>query len=110
VTAKEEILASFRSALETPGAERSGNIIAEELKWRAARYLADDRAILVEAISDWLNSGDELLVTQAAVLIQEFQLRELQADIERVRTDVVAGRLMKPSSAWIFDRALDRLR
>lgn len=110
MTVKEDVLASFRSALETPGAEKSGNILADDLKCRAARYLAQDRASLVEAVSEWLTSGDALLVTQAAILVQEFQLRELRADIERVRTEVIAGRLMHPSSTWVFDNALDRLR
>lgn len=93
--AKTNVLASFQTALSMPEAENSGNLLADELRRRAVNFLSRDRASLVEAVRDWLVSHDELLATQAAVLVGEFQLQELREATKRVRDEVASGSFMK---------------
>jgi hypothetical protein len=106
---KEDVMADFRIALQLPGVEKSGNILAEELKRRATRYVDRDRTGLVGAVKDWLEARDDLLTVQAAVLIREFKLDELKDSMRRIRNEVAAGAFLKPTSVWIFDRALESL-
>lgn len=109
VMAKQEVLASFEMARRIPGVEKSGNVLADELNKRAARYVKADRAGLVDAVGEWLESYDEVLAVQAAILVREFQLNELRDATQRIRDEVALGRFMKPRSVWIFDRALESL-
>ena len=104
-----EILADFRSALHLPGVEKSGNILADELKRRAQRYLEKDRVGLVDAVEEWLEARDELLTVQAAILVREFRLVELRDKLEGIRDEVAAGAILRRSYLWLFDRALESL-
>ncbi len=106
---KEDVLRSFSMALETPAAEKDGNVLADELQRRAARFVTKDRAGLVEATRDWLCSNDAVLALQAAVLVREFHLVELREETERVHRKVASGVFMKPSSAWVFEQAVRSL-
>lgn len=106
---KADVLAAFDDALRLPEAEKSGNILADELKRRAARFADRDRRGLVEAVEQWLESRDELLAVQGAVLVREFRLRELREVTKRVRDEVASGGFMRPSSTWIFDKAIASL-
>ena len=106
---KEDVLAAFDDALRLPEVEKSGNILSDELKRRAARFAVHDRQGLVEAVRQWLESRDEVLAIQAAVLIREFRLSELRDSIKRIREEVAAGGFMRPSSIWIFDKAIASL-
>ena len=73
---KEDVLQSFGVALDTPGAEKDGNVLADELRRRAARFVTKDRSGLVEATREWLCSNGSVLALQAAVLMREFHLVE----------------------------------
>lgn len=106
---KADVLESFNLALLQPGVEKSGNILADELKRRAAAFLSNDRGGLVDAVSEWLDSRDDVRVIQAAVLIGEFRLSELLEATRRVRAEVASGVFMRPSSTWIFDKAIEKL-
>ncbi len=107
---KAQVLSAFEEALELPEAAKSGNLLAEELRRRASAFVLTDRDGLIEAVRDWLDSGEEILTVQASVLAREFQLRELRGAIERVRNDVASGVFLKPSSTWLFDKTLDSLQ
>lgn len=107
---KDEVLAAFDEALRRPEAAKSGNLLADELRRRASVFAMADRVSLVEAVREWLDSHDELLAMQAAVLAREFLLGELREAIERVRNEVASGEFMKPSSTWLFDRTLESLK
>ena len=103
---KADVLAAFDDVLRLPEAEKSGNILADELKRRASGFVTHDRQGLVEAVREWLESHDEVLTIQAAVLIREFHLSELRESTKRIREEVAAGGFMRPSSIWIFDKAI----
>jgi hypothetical protein len=109
VMTKEDVLASFECALHSPGVEKSGNILADELKKRAARYVSTDRVGLVKAVDEWLESRDGILATQAAVLIRDFRLVELREATQRVRDEVARGTFTSPTAVWLFDDALKSL-
>jgi hypothetical protein len=104
-----DVLADFRSALRVPGVEKSGNILADELRRRADRYIVNDRAALVGAVREWLDARDELLTVQAAILAREFSLAELRDVIQHIRDEVAAGTALRPSYLWLFDKALKQI-
>jgi hypothetical protein len=109
VMAKEDVLRSFGLALATQSAVKDGNVLADELRRRAATFATRDRMGLVDAVREWLVSRDAVLALQAVVLVREFHLIELRDETEQVRQEVISGAFMRPSSAWIFERTLRSL-
>lgn len=106
---KADVLESFNIALLQPGAGKSGNLLADELRRRASQFVSVDRQGLVDAVGEWLESREDVRVIQAAVLIREFRLKELLEPMTRIRAEVASGAFMQPSSCWIFDRAIEKL-
>jgi len=106
---KKTALAELVTALEDPAAEKDGNILAELLHQKARLLLQSDRAGLIEALREWLEARDDILSVQAALLIGDFQLAELRAELEHIRNEVAARQALRPSSMWLFDKALARI-
>jgi hypothetical protein len=106
---KDDVLADFAIDLADPDAQRDGNMLSERLLARSRRLIGVDRPGLVSALAQWLEAADPVLPVQAAVLARELRLVELREVIVRVRDGISAGSALRPTSAWIFDRAVEAL-
>jgi hypothetical protein len=107
---KDDVLAEFAIDLADPGAQRDGNILGERLLSRSRELMGVDRPSLVSALAQWLEEGDPVLSVQAAILARELHLFELREVIMRVRDGIGPDSTLRPTSAWIFDRAADALK
>jgi hypothetical protein len=106
---KESALAELAGSLEDPATEKDGNLLAESLRQRARRLVQSDRAGLTAALRQWLEARDDVLSIQAAILIGDLRLSELRSALHQVRNEVAAGRGLRPTSLWMFDKAIATL-
>jgi hypothetical protein len=104
---ENRVLEAFTDATREPWASRDGTILLSKLREIVQATLPVDRASVVEALTTWLTSEDEMEVIHAAVLTKEFRLRELANTLAGARDGLNAT---GSKSVWILDEALDLIQ
>ena len=104
---ENRVLEAFTDAAREPWASRDGTILLSKLREIVQSALPVDRASVVEVLTAWLSSEDEIEVIQAAILTEEFRLRELANTLARARDGLNAR---GSRSVWILDEALGLIR
>lgn len=107
---REDLLLSLQTAFDDPACERWGEILQERVLVIAARFEREDRAALVEVLSEWLRRRSEPHSILAMHVAAELGLTELGYLILALRQDVIDGRAFLPCYLVWVDKALERLQ
>lgn len=91
---KEDVLAIFESVGNDPAYDYWGNLFSEHVKKHAKALVNKDREGLIEALREWIwmRSGPETML--AVEIAGELKLHELKPEIETLRNDIAAGKVL----------------
>jgi len=106
---KNSILAELRSALNDPGAQKSGEYLQEHVARQLRRSIGHDRLGVVQALESWLETREEPQTMLAVRMAAEFEIQELRQPIEQLAREIETGDAFLPYYKRWTDEALEKL-
>ena len=108
--AKTDVLEVFDSALNDPGALKSGEYLEEHIVNYAKEMFINDRTGVIDALREWLVLREEPKTMLAVKVVEELTIKELKEEIINLKKDIEGGKAFLPFYVRSVDKALSVLK